>query len=259
MSDTENWSRTWKSSTDPQKQRKYRENAPQHVKDNFISANLSHVLRDELGTRNMGIRTGDRVRVMRGDRSGAEGIVNRIDRQDQKVYIDGVEEESVDGTQRQLPLRPSNLQIQSLNLDDGERLEKFNEVEDVEEIKVSDEEVEEALEEDEEEEMMNQLQGGGESGAHEQFEEDEESQDESEDESSEEESSEDEASDEPEEDKGDSESSKDPSEVVSGTVADAKESIQEAEDIDYEAVLEAEKEGKDRKTLKEFIEGKMED
>ena len=53
-------------------------------------------------------------------------------------------------------------------------------------------------------------------------------------------------------------SSEDYSDVVGGTVGDAKEAISEMEDPDYEALLEAEKEGKDRKTLKEFIEGKME-
>jgi len=52
--------------------------------------------------------------------------------------------------------------------------------------------------------------------------------------------------------------SRDYSDVVGGTVGEAKDAISEMEDPDYEALLEAEKEGKDRKTLKEFIEGKME-
>ena len=53
-------------------------------------------------------------------------------------------------------------------------------------------------------------------------------------------------------------SSRDYSEIVSGTVGDAKDAISEMEEPDYEALLEAEKEAKDRKTLKQFIEGKME-
>ena len=53
-------------------------------------------------------------------------------------------------------------------------------------------------------------------------------------------------------------SSEDYSEVVGGTVGDAKDAISEMEDPDYDALLEAEKAGKDRKTLKEFIEGRME-
>lgn len=53
------------------------------------------------------------------------------------------------------------------------------------------------------------------------------------------------------------ESGEDYSEIVSGTVSDAKDELQELEDPDWESALEAEKEGKDRKTLKEFIESKM--
>lgn len=46
------------------------------------------------------------------------------------------------------------------------------------------------------------------------------------------------------------------SEVVSGTVSEAKDKIRELDNPDYEALLEAEKSGKDRKTLKEFIENR---
>ena len=274
MKQTENWSRSWKSSTDPQKQRKYRENAPQHVKDNFISANLSHTLRDELGTRNLGIRNGDRVRVMRGDRKGAEGIVNEVDRENERVFIDGVEKEAVDGTVHQIPLRPSNVQIVSLNLSDEDRLDKY-EVSDFESIKVDDEEVEEALEEDEEEEMMQQLQGG-ESGAHEQFEPDEDiDEDEVEEikeeieeeideeeiaedaESEDKESSDTDTSDE-ESDEEESDSVADYSDVVGGTISDAKDQISEMENPDFDALIEAEKSGKDRKTMIEYLENQKE-
>lgn len=53
------------------------------------------------------------------------------------------------------------------------------------------------------------------------------------------------------------ESEEDYSNLVAGTVSEAKENIEAVEDPDYEALLEAEESGKDRKTLKEFIEGKM--
>jgi large subunit ribosomal protein L24 len=276
MKQTQNWSKSWKSSTDPQKQRKYRQNAPQHVKDNFISANLSHSLRDELGTRNLGIRNGDRVKVMRGDRKGAEGIVNKIDRENERVYIDGVEKESVDGSKHQLPIRPSNVQIVSLNLSEEDRLEKY-EISDFESIKVDDEEVEEALEEDEEEEMMQQMQGG-ESGAHEQFEDmdeeeieevkeeieeeidEEELAEEAEESSEEEESEESEETEETEaEESEEEETSVDYSDVVSGTISDAKDQISEMESPDFDALLEAEKSNKDRKTMVEYLENQKED
>lgn len=46
-------------------------------------------------------------------------------------------------------------------------------------------------------------------------------------------------------------------EIVSGTVSDAKEALQDMDNPDYEAALEAEKQGKDRKTLKEWLESRM--
>ena len=159
---TENWSEDWKSSTNPQKQRKYRENAPQHIKDKLVSVNLSETLREELGTRSINLNLGDRVKVMRGDRKGAEGIVSNIDRDDQKVYINGLEVTRQDGSTSEVPFRPSNLQAQALNLEEDDRIEKYA-IEDSGEIQVDSEEVEEALEEDEADEMMQQMQGGGQS------------------------------------------------------------------------------------------------
>jgi len=46
-------------------------------------------------------------------------------------------------------------------------------------------------------------------------------------------------------------------EVLEGTVDEVKDAIRDLEDPDLEALLDAEKEGKDRKTVKEFIESRM--
>jgi|GEM_PF-3866754 hypothetical protein len=46
--------------------------------------------------------------------------------------------------------------------------------------------------------------------------------------------------------------------VVDGTITDAKEQLGEMEDVDYDELLEAEKEGKDRKTFKQWIESQTE-
>jgi large subunit ribosomal protein L24 len=244
---TENWSKEWKSSKNPTKQRKYRDNAPLHVKDKLVSANASQELRDELGTRTVKVRTGDRAKVMRGDEKGAEGIINNIDRENSVVYIDGIDNERNDGSLQQKALRPSNLQIVALNVEDPDRLEKF-EVDDYESIQVDEEELEEALEEDEEQEMMQQMQSG-ESGAHEQFEDEdieekiEEAKEELDEETEEEETEETEA---------------DYDEIVSGTISDAKDTISEMENPDFDALIEAEEDNKDRKTLKEYLENQKE-
>lgn len=188
---TENWSSSWKSSTNQSKQRKYRENAPMHVKDKFISANLNHTLRDELGTRNLGIRVGDRAKVMRGDDKGAEGIVSNIDRQEEKIYINNLDRQKIDGTMKEKPFDPSNLQLQALNLEDDSRIEKYD-VDDFSEIEVEEEELEQIEEDEEENEMMQKMQQQGQPTDFDtdQFEEDEEVEESSEEESEAEESEE---------------------------------------------------------------------
>lgn len=160
MSNNE-WSRSWNSSKNPTKQRKYRRNAPQHVKDKLVSANLASALRDELETRSLNLKVGDRVEVMRGDDKGTSGVVSSIDRDEETVTVNGVENDRTDGTSREKTLRPSNLQIQALNLEDISRIEKYD-VDDTEAIEVDEEELEELEEDEEENAMMQQMQGGGE-------------------------------------------------------------------------------------------------
>ncbi|MFB6292203.1 MAG: hypothetical protein ABEI58_02305 [Candidatus Nanohaloarchaea archaeon] len=45
--------------------------------------------------------------------------------------------------------------------------------------------------------------------------------------------------------------------ILSGTVGEAKDAIKELDSPDYERLLELEEDGKDRKTLKQFIENQM--
>jgi len=45
--------------------------------------------------------------------------------------------------------------------------------------------------------------------------------------------------------------------ILEGTVDEAKDAIRDLDSPDYEGLLEAEKEGKDRKTIKEFLESRM--
>lgn len=47
------------------------------------------------------------------------------------------------------------------------------------------------------------------------------------------------------------------SDVVSGTVEEVKDAVRELDNPNYKAVLKAEKQGKDRKTVKEFLERRI--
>ncbi len=60
-----------------------------------------------------------------------------------------------------------------------------------------------------------------------------------------------------EESPGEEDGDEDYEEVLSGTVSEAKDAIGEMDDPDYARLLELEEEGKDRKTLKGFLEAKV--
>jgi len=115
------FSKSWKSSKQPRKQRKYRYNAPLHIKQKFMHVHLSKELREKYNRRNMGIRKGDKVKVLRGEFKGHSNKVNRVDLKNTKVFIEGIEITKKDGAKVARSIEPSNLVIVELNLDDKMR------------------------------------------------------------------------------------------------------------------------------------------
>ena len=112
------FSNFWKSSKQPRKQRKYRYNAPLHIRQKFMSSHLSKELRKKYKTRSLGLRKGDKVKVMRGQFKNHVGAVDRIDLKKTEVYVGGIEITKKDGSKTTHPIDPSNLLITELNLDD---------------------------------------------------------------------------------------------------------------------------------------------
>lgn len=112
----------WKSSRQKRKQRKYRINAPLHVRTAFLSAHLDKNLRQKYKKRSLPLRVGDKIIVMRGDYRKKSGKVNRVDRKKCKVYVDGIEIQKKDGSKTFPPIDPSNIMITELNLDDKRRI-----------------------------------------------------------------------------------------------------------------------------------------
>ncbi|MEM1551259.1 MAG: 50S ribosomal protein L24 [Candidatus Bathyarchaeia archaeon] len=102
----------------PSKQRKMLFQAPDHIRYKHFSAPLSPELRKSYGTRSLPVRSGDTVRVLRGDHKGFEGKVARVDRKKFKIYIEGLTREKVDGSTVFVPIHPSKVMITKLNLDD---------------------------------------------------------------------------------------------------------------------------------------------
>ena len=115
------WSRNWEKSKQPRKQRKYRFNAPLHVKQKFMSSHLSKDLKIKYNARSLILRKGDTVKILRGNFKGESGKVDRINIKDEKVYISGITIDKKDGTKVNRPIHPSNLTIIEANMDDKER------------------------------------------------------------------------------------------------------------------------------------------
>lgn len=112
---------SWKRSVQPRKQRKYRHNAPLHIRQKFVSAHLSKELRKKYNRRSINLRKGDNVKVMRGQFRNKQGKVEEVDLKKTLIYISGIEISKKDGTKARRPLHPSNLLVTELNIDDKMR------------------------------------------------------------------------------------------------------------------------------------------
>ncbi|MEB3758180.1 MAG: 50S ribosomal protein L24 [Desulfurococcales archaeon] len=108
-------------SKQPRKQRKALYNAPLHLRQKQMSATLSRELREKYGVRSLPVHKGDRVKVMRGEFSGVEGNVVRVNLSSYTINIDGVTRKKASGDQVFVPIHPSNVMIVKLNLDDARR------------------------------------------------------------------------------------------------------------------------------------------
>mgnify|MGYP003965903187 FL=1 len=118
------FSKAWIGSKQPRKQRKFIANAPIHIKRKLLSVNLSKPLRKDYGTRNVVLRKGDKVKIMRGKFKGKEGKILELFIKRQKIYIEGMQTKKQDGSKVNVPFKSSNLQIIELNTEDKKRLKK---------------------------------------------------------------------------------------------------------------------------------------
>ena len=119
------FSKSWKRSKQPRKQRKYVYNAPLHMKQKLMGAHLSPELRKKHGTRSAPLRKGDTVKILRGKFKARTGKVDRIDLKKTKAYIHGIDVQKKDGSKSPYPIHPSNLMITALELDDKKRKAKL--------------------------------------------------------------------------------------------------------------------------------------
>ena len=115
------FSTQWLSSKQPRKQRKFRANAPLHIRHKFLSSNLSKSLKEKYGKRNLPLRKGDEVLIMRGAFKKKKAKVSSVDHKKIRIVLEGIQRAKKDGTKVNVYFDPSVLQIVSLNLEDSKR------------------------------------------------------------------------------------------------------------------------------------------
>ena len=119
------FSKSWNASKQPRKQRKFRANAPNHIKRKFMGCNLDKDLRKKHGIRTIELRSGDTVKVMRGKFKGKQGKVGVVDTKNVRIQIEGVQRPGKAGGEKLVTwFHPSSVKIIILNMDDKKRMKR---------------------------------------------------------------------------------------------------------------------------------------
>jgi large subunit ribosomal protein L24 len=115
------FSKSWKSSVKPSKQRKYVAKAPLNIKSKMLMSHLSDELAKKHGKRSARVKKGDRVKIMTGQFADKTGKVERVFTAKMKLYIEGAEIQKKDGTKVKYPIYASNVMITELDTSDKKR------------------------------------------------------------------------------------------------------------------------------------------
>lgn len=118
----QHFSHKWNVSVQARKQRKYMRTAPKHVRQKLMHTNLSPELKEKYNKRSFPVRAGDKVKVMRGNFKGKISKVMGLNLKSLSVYLEDVNRKRTDGKEVQVPIKPSNLQIISIVMDDKKRI-----------------------------------------------------------------------------------------------------------------------------------------
>jgi large subunit ribosomal protein L24 len=100
-------------------------NAYKQIRDKSVSSNLANNLREQYGKRSMRVIKGDTIKVLRGEYSGIEGKVEKVNTKRATLAIEGVQREKIRGGNVKVPIHASNVQIVALKLGDPLRQKKI--------------------------------------------------------------------------------------------------------------------------------------
>jgi large subunit ribosomal protein L24 len=98
---------------------------PKHTRDRMVGSSLSPNLREQFATRSIRVIKGDTVKVMRGEYSGIEGKVEKVNTKKGTLSIEGIQREKVRGGNVKVQIHASNVFVSTLNLDDKYRKHKI--------------------------------------------------------------------------------------------------------------------------------------
>jgi large subunit ribosomal protein L24 len=111
------------SSKKPSKQRKMLFNLPMHKRKLLVRAHVADSIRDKYKVKTITLRKSDEVVIIKGDYKGVRGLITKVNRNQGKIYVEGVTRERADGTVVPIPLPPSNVIVTKLDVSDKRRLE----------------------------------------------------------------------------------------------------------------------------------------
>jgi large subunit ribosomal protein L24 len=91
---------------------------PKHMTERMLRSPLSRALREKYGRRNVRVIAGDTIKVMRGEYSGIEGKVEKVNMKRGSLAIEGIQREKVRGGNVKVEINSTNVVVTELDLDD---------------------------------------------------------------------------------------------------------------------------------------------
>src|ERR687884_804094 len=104
---------------------------PKHIRDKSICSTLTEDLREQFNTRSIRVIKGDTVKVMRGEYTGIEGKVEKVNTKKGTLSIEGIQREKVRGGNVKVQIHASYVFVSTLNLDDKyrqNRLRRYDQI-----------------------------------------------------------------------------------------------------------------------------------
>ncbi|MGC8688081.1 MAG: 50S ribosomal protein L24 [Candidatus Micrarchaeia archaeon] len=120
-------------SSKPRYQRRFRYNAPMHIRQKFVHAHVDKELRNKLKLpRAIEISKGDTVKIKVGKFKGNTGTVSSVNLKTGKIIINGIVRKNSKGKEIGIPIPTSNVYITNLNLSDKIRAQKLKQAQVIE-------------------------------------------------------------------------------------------------------------------------------